>query len=190
MKLSTILIMTSLFGLVIILIIASGCTEMGEDACGALSGRDRDHCYQNMAKITGNLELCKKVEGGGPASKCYAYVAGLNGEISTCVAMENMPWHHDTEAYRWQDCVMYAARTSNCPDFCDYLESYKGQATDLNPYMTVSLESCRKNINCGQSGQPACRTGSGRSVTTTGDSKAYYCEVDGVTTYFPTSRTC
>ena len=137
------------FGLLAAMIIAAGCTRMGEESCEALSGRDKDHCYQNIAKITGNLELCNKIEGPGPASKCYAYVAGLNGEISTCMNMPSMPWSRDTESYRWADCILYVARTTNCPEFCETLLQYEGGATDLSPGVTVSQKYCKASIKCG-----------------------------------------
>ena len=193
MKKNSILLGIALAGLIVILVYSAGCSEAGEKACEALSGSDKDHCYQNLARASGDDSLCDKIAGAGPASKCFAYIASDQENLIICETIEEMPWHHDREAYRYQDCILYVARNNNCPECCSAIsQDYYGSATDLNPYMEVTRAKCISNIPCGKSGQPACRSASGGGVNSRGTPGAYYCYSDNQTriTYADPPSSC
>ena len=175
----------------VLLILTAGCSETGEMACDALEGRDRDHCLQALAKTTGDLSLCNKIENAGPASKCYVYVAEQNGNANRCILMLDQPWYHDSEAYSAWDCVMYVARNTNSPGVCDSIPAdVQGDATDLNPYMVVSAKRCREIIQCGSSGLPACRASDGPILKDIGHPQAFYCKEEGMSTYYSVATSC
>lgn len=50
-------------------------TESLGGVCEQISREDRDHCYQYIARFSGNGLLCGKIEGAGPMSKCRIYIA-------------------------------------------------------------------------------------------------------------------
>jgi hypothetical protein len=181
-----------LVGFVVLLIFSSGCSDTGRMACDAMQGRDRDHCLQGIAKTNGDISLCNDIENAGPASKCYVYVAEQQGDAKYCLIMKDQSWYGNNEAYSKADCLMYLARTTNSYGLCYHItEEDQGDATDLNPYMTVSEKSCYENVKCGREFQPACRSvDKEMSLVKTGQPDAFYCTVDGLTTYYPTDRSC
>ena len=189
MKRDAIITCIACSGFIFLMVIGSGCTliiDAAETACGALSGDDRDHCLQKLAVTSGNLKLCEKIEGAGPATKCLALVAKDTGVLVGCEKMEDEKWYRDPEAYHRQDCVMLVAINGKSPDLCRSLGDFHGQATDLNPHIDVTRENCLKNIQCGGSGQPACRGITVNALTREGDPRAYYCG----NVYYPTLVTC
>jgi hypothetical protein len=60
MKRTSILTGIVLAGYVVIMVFGDRCSETGEMACEALSGSERDYCYQNIAKTIGDSTLCDK----------------------------------------------------------------------------------------------------------------------------------
>ena len=187
MKRDAIITCIACSGFIFLMVIGSGCIETAETACGALPGDDRDHCLQKLAVTSGNLKLCEKIEGAGPATKCLALVAKDTGVLVGCEKMEEDKWSGNREAYHSEDCVMLVAIDAKCPKLCQILEEdFHGQATDLNPHIDVTRENCLKNIQCGASGQPACRGISGNVLLPEGNSQAYNCG----NVYYPTLVTC
>lgn len=172
----------ALAGLIVIMVMSAGCDDLGETACDSLSGEERDHCLQKFAAASGNTTMCREITGAGPASKCYALTALTNGYAFGCVYMKDHPGYGTRDSYSVSDCVMYVARNSNSPETCDYIgENFHGQATDLNPYMDVTRENCRKSIQCGQSGQPACNLLNNGQVGVKGMNWDYSCGEDRYT---------
>lgn len=144
-------------GLVCILVVATaGCsvmdtgTALSEGICEKLSGLDRDHCYQAVARAQNNPELCAKIEGAGPKSKCYLYL-GLCDMLGARATGDG--------AYTMFDCWQYRAISLGSVKVCEeYLEEYRsGNRNDLNPD-GVSREICIRRVteHCGHAGQNAC----------------------------------
>ena len=44
-------------------------TESLGGVCELISGEDQDHCYQYIARFSGNAIVCGKIEEAGPRSK-------------------------------------------------------------------------------------------------------------------------
>jgi hypothetical protein len=184
MKRNTVIAGIGLSVLLVALVFAAGCEDLGETACDAMSDKDRDHCIQKLAATSGNATRCDDIKGAGPASKCYALVAQSSDSLAACEVMTEKSWYNHRDAYHREDCLMYLARNTNSPNICDMIGStYTGQATDLNPYRDVTQENCKMAIQCGQSGQPACRR---YHEASTGHIDYYYC---GEVRY-PTSAIC
>lgn len=157
MKRNTLIAGIGLSVLLVALVFAAGCEDLGETACDAMPDNERDHCVQNLAATSGNLTRCEDIKGAGPASKCYALVAQANDNEELCYYMKNKPWMNDRDAYHVEDCLLYVARNSDNLDACIRINNdFHGQATDLNPYMDVTQKNCLKSLKCGKSGQPAC----------------------------------
>lgn len=134
----------------------SGCTGkaagfvLAESACERLSGFDRDHCYQYLARVEKDTELCEKIENRGPWSKCHIY-------LGDCL---DLPMRATGDgAYTRYDCGQYLAVERQSVDLCEYTfkEGYRGGPNDLNPKGT-SLEICIEAVtkNCGQIGENVC----------------------------------
>ena len=191
MKRKMVLFGIALTGFIVVMVFGAGCSEVGEKACEALSGDDRDHCYQNIAKTTGDSSLCDKIEGAGPASKCFAYVANVNGEFSSCASMTEKPWYGNYEAYRREDCILYVARSGNCPDCCQLISNeYRSPATDLNPYMEVTRDTCLEMTQCGKPGELACRQFTGARLAPRGEPGSFYCKTGDTTTKYAEPVNC
>lgn len=186
MKRNTLITVIALAVLLVALVFSAGCEELGETACDKMSDKDRDHCIQKLAVTSRNASLCEKIDGAGPATKCLALIAKDTGILVGCEKMEDEKWYRDPQAYHYEDCMMLVAISAKSPDVCKGLGNYYGQATDLNPGLYVTRENCLKNIQCGESGQSACRGKTGNALTPEGDPRAYYCG----NVYYPTLVTC
>jgi hypothetical protein len=159
MKRNTLIAGIGLSVLLIALVFAAGCEDLGETACDAMPDNERDHCIQKLAATSGNITRCDDIKGAGPASKCYVLVAQSSNSVYACNMMNENSWYNHRDAYHREDCLLYIARNSHNFDACMQIEyQFYGQATDLNPYMDVTQENCLKSLQCGKPGQPACYT--------------------------------
>jgi len=157
MKRNTLIAGIGLSVLLVALVFAAGCEDLGETACDAMPDNERDHCIQKLAVTSSNITRCNDIKGAGPASKCWVLVAQSTNEVFICGTMTENSWYNHRDAYHREDCMLYVARNSNNIDACMHIDKdYHGQATDLNPYMDVTQTNCLKSLKCGKSGQPAC----------------------------------
>lgn len=151
---------------------AAGCTgkeagdTLSEGVCEKLSGLDRDHCYQQIAKFNGDGKLCEKIEHPGPKSKCIIFVEELmtGRERPWLVSPGQRCFLLDSKSsmdgsYTRGDCYQYLAVAWQDPKFCDNLLKYDlaGGSNDLNK-QGVSYDTCVRlaGADCGHIGQPAC----------------------------------
>ncbi|MFZ6015629.1 MAG: hypothetical protein ACOYUZ_04740 [Patescibacteria group bacterium] len=92
-------------------LIFSGCTVIGaaeEVACGFISGKDQDHCYQDAAKRKDSFDTCAKIkaetfsalEGPATRDKCYLQVSEQKGDPSGCEKIEG-----GMISYSKEECV-------------------------------------------------------------------------------------
>lgn len=140
----------------VLVVVTAGCsvmdtgTGLSEGICEKLSGLDRDHCYQTVARAQNNPALCAKIEGAGPKSKCYLYL-GLCDQLGARATGDG--------AYTMFDCWQYRAISLGSVRVCEeYLAEYRsGNRNDLNPE-GVSREICIRRVteHCGHPGQSAC----------------------------------
>lgn len=149
-------------GLVCLLLISmaasviSGCLvpDVGivltEDICEKMSGKERDHCFLNVARGKDDPAICQKIEDPGPRSKCSVYL-GTCGDLS---------WQATGDgAYTKYDCYQYQAISYGsirlCEDLLHDIVSYN--RNDLNP-RGVSQAICVERVaeNCGHIGQKVC----------------------------------
>lgn len=136
---------------------AAGCTgkeagdTLAEGVCEKLSGLDRDHCYQNLARSTNNRDLCFEIQNPGPKSKCLIYLMDCF-ELSEKATGDG--------AYTRYDCYQYRAVQLQSVEICEsYIEEgYRSGGNDLNPG-GVSRNICIERVteNCGHIGQNVCR---------------------------------
>ncbi len=168
------------------LLCAAGCqdaAEMGAIACEGLEGEDRDHCIQQLAVASGNLEMCEDIESAGPKSKCWLYIIADSQNPAYCNAMVKQDWYGKQGAYDINECFQYVARELDDPDICryiakDYTDTF---GSDLNPG-GVSQKICLDSIQCGHTGQKPCY-----SFSQTDDDKKYSCvSEDGTQLYYST----
>ncbi|HSQ92995.1 MAG TPA: hypothetical protein VLL74_01715, partial [Methanoregula sp.] len=148
---------------VLLAVLATGCT--GKDAgetlaggvCDQLSGKDRDHCYQQIAKFNGDINLCREVEGAGPKTKCVIFVAETTKDAKLCQGLPIV--HTGSGAYLYYDCVQYSAVALNDPELCDMLgHDYTDRTgNDLNP-KGVDIDTCQylASSQCGLVGKAGC----------------------------------
>ncbi len=103
----------------------SGCTVIGEAeevACGFVSGKDQDHCYQDAAKRKESFETCAKIkaetftamEGPATRDKCYLQVAEKTGDASGCEKIEG-----GMISYTKEECYIAAAKTAKDKNICN-----------------------------------------------------------------------
>lgn len=157
MKRNTLIAGIGLSVLLVALVFAAGCEDLGETACDAMPDNERDHCILKLAATSGNITRCEDIKGVGPMGKCYTLVAQASNNATLCYMIEEKPWLYNRDAYRAEDCMLYVARNSNNIGACMQIRNdYHGQATDLNPKMDVTRTNCLKSLQCGKSGQPAC----------------------------------
>jgi len=143
--------------LLVALVFAAGCEDLGETACDAMPDNERDHCVQKLAATSGNITRCEDIKGAGPATKCYALVAQASNDELLCFKIDDNPLKWKRDAYHVEDCLLYVARNSDNMGACYRIDyDFHSQATDLNPYMDVTQKNCLKSLQCGKSGQPAC----------------------------------
>lgn len=139
------------------LVITAGCsfTEdlLSEGLCDKMSGLDRDHCFQQLARDVRDSEYCAKIENAGPRSKCYIYLNECDklGLLAT-----------GDGAYTRYDCLQYMAVEYRSVDYCrEKLKDYtSGNRNDLNP-TGIGMDTCiqRATEHCGRIGQLACYDG-------------------------------
>lgn len=169
MKPGTVCTISALLGFVVIMTMAAGClSSAGESVCGNMGpGETRDHCYQNVARQTGDVSLCNEIEGAGPASKCYLYLAP--NDPGLCKEMTRQPFYGKSGAYREEQCWQYVAVQTRLGDYCSRIPAgYDSGASDMTPG-GVSTARCFRNLGCGLAGQSPCRT------TETAEKDLYIC---------------
>lgn len=154
----------------------AGCTgkeageALAEGACEKLSGLDRDHCYQQIAKFNGDGKLCEKIEHPGPKSKCFIYAAETTNFGYYCNKLGKLA--SGDGAYTFYDCVQYLAVQWQDPQLCKGLKGLgQSGSNDLNP-KGISEKTCLDlaGKTCGKIGQKACVDREMSSVSTN-----YYC---------------
>lgn len=136
------------------LVITAGCSFsedlLSEGLCDRMSGLDRDHCFQQLAKDQGSSEYCAKIENAGPKSKCYIY-------LDDCSRLNLLATGDG--AYTRYDCYQYLAVQYHSVDYCrERLKDYtSGNRNDLNP-TGISMDTCiqRATEYCGHIGQISC----------------------------------
>lgn len=133
----------------------SGCTqydfadELTEGVCDHMSGLDRDHCYQYLARVMHEPKYCEEIMHPGPWSKCYVYI-GYCGELKKQATGDG--------AYTYYDCIQYMAVKSHSLLLCNTIEEgIRSGSNDLNP-RGVSRQTCidMATEDCGHIGQVAC----------------------------------
>ena len=166
MKRNTLIAGIGLSVLLVALVFAAGCEDLGETACDAMPDNERDHCVQKLATTSGNITRCEDIKGAGPATKCYALVAQAGNDPILCYKLGSNPLIHQRDAYHIEDCMLYVARNSKNMDACMQIDDdFHGQATDLNPYLDVTRRNCMMSLECGERGQPACYNSAVNPVT-------------------------
>jgi hypothetical protein len=178
-------ILTILACCLLALTLSAGCQDAAElvaIACEELEGKDRDHCIQQLAVGSGNLDLCEDIESAGPKSKCWAYIAAEKKDPWICANMENEDWYGKQGAYDQFKCFQYLAKETGDPDICNSIDKgYSDQfGSDLNPD-GVSQEICYSAVQCGNPGQKACY-----SI----HKKQYWCFGAEEITYSNSASTC
>jgi len=123
---------------------------LSEEVCEKMSGLDRDHCYQTVARAQGDPDICENINNPGPKSKCYIYL-GQCSELRSLATGDG--------AYTRYDCYQYRAIEYGSVKLCEEdIEDYKSaNRNDLNP-TGISQDICIKRVteNCGNIGQPVC----------------------------------
>ena len=108
--------------------------------CEQISGKDRDYCYQNIARFSGNALLCGKIEEPGPKSKCRIFIAEWWKRGSWCDPLSRQSTGNG--AYTYYDCVQYLAVKLNDPKLCENIgQDISSEGNDLNE-KGVSLTIC------------------------------------------------
>ncbi len=108
-----------LFCLVLITIafsVTAGCVIPGvkivlsEEVCEKMSGLDRDHCYQNVARAEGDSKICENIHNPGPWSKCLIYTGDCS-QLSSQATGDG--------AYTRYDCYQYLAIEYGSVKICE-----------------------------------------------------------------------
>ena len=131
-------------------------TESLGGLCEHISGEDRGHCYQYIARFSGNALLCGKIEEAGSRSKCRIFVAAWWKKGSWCNPLSRQPTGNDS--YTYYDCIQYLAVKFKDPGLCDFIgQDISALGNDLNE-QGVSLTKCidLAGTSCGHIGQNSC----------------------------------
>jgi hypothetical protein len=131
-------------------------TESLGGVCEQISGEDRDHCYQYIARFSGNALLCGKIDEAGPRSKCRIFVAEWWKKGSWCNPLSRQLIGNGS--YTYYDCIQYLAVKFKDPGLCDIIgQDISAAGNDLNE-QGVSLTKCfdLASTSCGHIGQNAC----------------------------------
>jgi len=131
-------------------------TESLGGVCEQISGEDRDHCYQYIARFSGNALLCGKIDEAGPRSKCRIFVAEWWKKGSWCNPLSRQLTGNGS--YTYYDCIQYLAVKFKDPGLCDIIgQDISAAGNDLNE-QGVSLTKCidLAGTSCGHIGQNAC----------------------------------
>ncbi|MFN7991529.1 MAG: hypothetical protein U0R44_05205 [Candidatus Micrarchaeia archaeon] len=130
-----------MFGILVLPIASCGLVaDMGDFACGFLSGGMKDHCYQNLAITSSDPNICTGIEGkevgvgdsNPPQDKCFLQIANNTNDPSLCDAMEG-----GINSYTPSECYQSIAAKTGNPDLCDKITE-----TD----MTTNKESCLQGV--------------------------------------------
>ncbi|MDD1695605.1 MAG: hypothetical protein LUQ54_01775 [Methanoregula sp.] len=120
------------------------------EVCEKMSGLDRDHCYQNVARAKGDPELCREINNPGPRSKCFVYL-GKCEELGRQATGDG--------AYTFYDCAQYRAIEYGSVQMCENdLSHFRSEnRNDLNP-TGISEGTCKERVlkNCGSYGMNVC----------------------------------
>ena len=130
-------------------IIADVPDELTKGVCDKMSGLERDHCYQYLARTEHDPEYCEQIVNPGPRSKCYIYL-GYCGELSKQATGDG--------AYTYYDCIQWMGVEAHSISMCNEIgEGLRFGSNDLNP-KGVSRQTCidLATENCGHIGQDAC----------------------------------
>ena len=131
-------------------------TESLGGVCELISGEDQDHCYQYIARFSGNAILCGKIEEAGPRSKCRIFVAEWWKKGSWCNPLARQSTGNGS--YTYYDCIQYLAVKFKDPGLCDSIgQDISAAGNDLNE-QGVSMTRCidLAGTSCGHIGQNAC----------------------------------
>ena len=131
-------------------------TESLGGVCELISGEDQDHCYQYIARFSGNAIVCGKIEEAGPRSKCRIFVAEWWKKGSWCNPLARQSTGNGS--YTYYDCIQYLAVKFKDPGLCDSIgRDISAAGNDLNE-QGVSMTRCidLAGTSCGHIGQNAC----------------------------------
>lgn len=122
--------------------LGSACTSPAAGALGP-AGLDEDHCYQQVAVNSGDIELCKKIQRGAPMTKCYLLIAVKNGDSSIC---SQIPASPDPQAYLPADCLWEVALKTGDPAVCDEFGTTKISRMFIGE---ISRDACLAKVGGG-----------------------------------------
>lgn len=124
--------------------VASACDSPAA-AIGESAGIvDQDHCYQELAVMTGDLPICDRIGRDPPKTKCYLRIAARVNDPLIC---RQVPPSADPQAYLRIDCLWEVAMKNNNRAACEYMGDERISRMFIGE---MSRESCLRRIESGQ----------------------------------------
>ncbi|MBW3003018.1 hypothetical protein KY328_02820 [Candidatus Woesearchaeota archaeon] len=141
---------------------------------GAGSGEEpqlrQDHCYQKFGLLTGNINLCYKIQAPAPKSKCLLRFVAEGKAVGTyiCDDMEMM-YQPREGTYNPGECWQRLAEKTGNKEFCNNVpKDWHSSGSDVTSH-SISYFDCRERAGekeqCGDEYQPCCSGGCWGSST-------------------------
>ncbi len=85
-----------------------------ESVCPTLNGAPRNQCYNDVARATGKLELCRNITSTDWKNECITKLASINNNLDACYEITNPDWS--------DNCIAQIAMDRNDTSLCSQVK--------------------------------------------------------------------